>query len=314
MKFSIIIPVHNSAEYLEKCLTSWQAQTYGDFEVICVENGSTDNSFDILRNFEKKDKRFRVYHIDMAGVSHARNVGMRYISGDVFGFCDSDDYVRSDYLEAASKLFEMYNADCVITGVRPVRGGETDRVAGKSNKETLLSSKDVLCKILCDKRIGGFAWNKLFKVSSVKPVPWNETFFCYEDLLWNVEMLYKNQLRVVHSTRCFYFYVQRSESVSHSLEYMYDKNGVLNLIHVLEKIKPCYDGDGKKERAWISEFCYSEMENVYCNPRMPLSIKRGFMQDFQKNRRFYFGNADRPLIEKMKTVVKLLIIYFRRNE
>lgn len=52
--------------------------------------------------------------------------------------------------------------------------------------------------------------------------------------------------------RCFYFYVQRPESVSHSLEYMYDKNGVLNLIHVLEKIKPCYDGDAKKERAWIS--------------------------------------------------------------
>lgn len=312
MKFSIIIPVHNRAEYLVKCLTSWQKQTYTNFEVICVENGSTDGSLGILRRFAQCDKRFRVYHTDIVGVSYARNLGMKNISGDFLGFCDSDDYVHSNYLENAIKLFESYDADCVITGMKSVSRDEAVCVGESRHKETLYSSQDVLCKIVCNRKIGPFACNKLFKVSSVKMVPWDETVTYTEDLLWNAEMFYKNQLRVVHSTQIFYFYVQYPDSITHTPAYIYDEQGIFKQILALEKMKSYYAGEEKTEKAWISEFCFSKMENVYLNPDLSRNIKRDYMQYFWKNCRLYFGNTDRSMVEKMKTVVKLLIIYARR--
>ena len=98
-KFSIIIPVYNVAPYLRECLDSVTAQTYTEWEAICVDDGSTDGSGEILDEYAKKDKRFRVMHQANAGVSVARNAALQTLSGEWFFFLDADDTIENDALK-----------------------------------------------------------------------------------------------------------------------------------------------------------------------------------------------------------------------
>ena len=101
--FSIIIPVYNVAPYLRECLDSVLAQTFGDWEAICVDDGSTDGSGSILDEYVAKDNRIKVIHQRNSGVSAARNVAMRAVKGEWVGFVDGDDVIARDWFLVASK-------------------------------------------------------------------------------------------------------------------------------------------------------------------------------------------------------------------
>ena len=95
---SIVIPVYNVEKYLEKCLQSVQNQTYNHFEVILVNDGSTDSSLSICEKFVNQDKRFSVFSKENGGMSSARNFGIKKAKGSFITFVDSDDYIVKDYL------------------------------------------------------------------------------------------------------------------------------------------------------------------------------------------------------------------------
>ncbi len=109
---SIIIPVYNVEKYLGQCLTSILSQTYSNIEVICVNDGSKDNSLAILKDFVSKDCRIKVYNIDNAGVSNARNIGLGAASGSKLMFVDADDWIDSDCIEKLV-IYSMQN-ECDI--------------------------------------------------------------------------------------------------------------------------------------------------------------------------------------------------------
>ncbi len=95
MKISVVVPVYNSEKYLRQCLDSLTGQTFKDMEIICVNDGSTDDSQEILEEYP----HIIVIHQENLGVSAARNAGMRAACGEYIGFVDSDDWVDSDYFE-----------------------------------------------------------------------------------------------------------------------------------------------------------------------------------------------------------------------
>ena len=92
-KISVIIPVYNAEKYLEQCLDSVILQLYDNLEIICVNDGSTDNSLRILNNYAARDQRIRIVSQENKGLSGARNTGMKYATGDYISFIDSDDYI-----------------------------------------------------------------------------------------------------------------------------------------------------------------------------------------------------------------------------
>lgn len=112
---SIIIPVYNTALYLDQCLESVYAQSYTDWECIVVDDGSTDNSAEICDNWAKKDNRFVVIHQENQGVSVARNHGMERSRGEYICFIDSDDWVEPAYLQHLLMRMED-SVDMVVTG------------------------------------------------------------------------------------------------------------------------------------------------------------------------------------------------------
>lgn len=113
MKFSIVIPVYNVEKYLDKCLNSICKQTYKDFEVIIVNDGSPDNSQAIIDKYVKKDSRFQAYQKENGGLSDARNYGIERCKGDYLLFVDSDDYIEKDLLKELSTVLKKEKYDVI---------------------------------------------------------------------------------------------------------------------------------------------------------------------------------------------------------
>jgi len=119
IKISIIIPVYNSEKFLNRCLDSIVNQTIKDIEIICINDGSTDNSLSILNDYAKNDKRISIINISNHGAGYARNKGLEKAKGDYIGFCDSDDYVDLNYYETLYNYSLQQKYD-IIRGIRTI--------------------------------------------------------------------------------------------------------------------------------------------------------------------------------------------------
>lgn len=120
MKLSIVVPVYNVEQYLQECLQSIEQQTMEEFEVILINDGSTDASQAICEAYQDKDSRFRLINITNSGPAHARNVGIQSARGTYIGFVDSDDYIEKNMYEMLIKNIEKYNVDIAICGLKYV--------------------------------------------------------------------------------------------------------------------------------------------------------------------------------------------------
>lgn len=122
VKISIIVSVFNTEKYLRECLNSLVNQTLKSVEIICVDDGSTDNSPEILEEFKAKDKRIKVIHQENFGPSVARNNALKIAQGDYIGFVDSDDWVDLDFFEklynAAKKIMQILQQEIFIEEVK----------------------------------------------------------------------------------------------------------------------------------------------------------------------------------------------------
>lgn len=114
-EISIIIPVYNTSKYLPECLESVCSQTFQDIEIICINDGSTDDSLVILKAFQKKDSRMIILGQKNQGVSAARNAGLKIATGKYIGFVDSDDSIKTDFFQTLITAAEQHNAEIVFT-------------------------------------------------------------------------------------------------------------------------------------------------------------------------------------------------------
>lgn len=113
-KFSIIVPIYNTEKYLPKCLDSLVNQTYKNIEIICINDGSTDNSLKILEKYAQKDEHIKIINQENQGVSIARNVGINNATGDYILFVDADDWIETNTCDILNKNIEKNNSDLII--------------------------------------------------------------------------------------------------------------------------------------------------------------------------------------------------------
>lgn len=142
MKFSIIVPVYNVEQYLSKCLDSIKNQTYTNFEVIIVNDGSTDNSEKIINKY-LKDTRFKKYNKSNGGLSDARNYGIQFVSGEYILFIDSDDWIDNRILQKLEEIIKIKDYDLVKFNIIDVIDNREYK-----HKEKLTLSKEVSIKDL----------------------------------------------------------------------------------------------------------------------------------------------------------------------
>lgn len=166
-KISVVVPVYNCEKTLSKCLSSVLNQTFKDFELIIVNDGSPDNSEEICREFSEKDKRVKYIRRENGGLSSVRNLGLSMAQGEYLCFVDSDDYIDENALSFMYDRGEKDKSDIVLCGyyIENGKGVEKNNCEGAKLSKENINSRMVELK---SKNLIDPAWNKLYRLSFLK--------------------------------------------------------------------------------------------------------------------------------------------------
>lgn len=185
--FSIIIPVYNVAPYLRECLDSVLKQTFTDWEAICVDDGSTDESGAILDEYAAKDKRFRVIHQANAGVSAARNRALEEIKGEWVGFLDADDVYRFNLLEACCEAINFLPSTDIVRFEMMKFDGQSDCKWPESEPPIKYEISEFDDTITIDSYNGAFG-GRVYRVKKIKDIRFLP-FIMGEDRAWLADVI-----------------------------------------------------------------------------------------------------------------------------
>lgn len=215
---SVIVPVYNVEDYLKKCIDSIIHQTYENIEIILVNDGSTDNSYEICQKFSKKDSRIILLNKKNGGLSDARNYGLKVATGDYVVFIDSDDYVRLNYVESLYHMIIKYKADVVACEYSEVstNGNLLKQIYFNEPRNiSTISGKNFLRYLYKDNYVANVVvWNKMYKRSLFKLVQFENGRY-YEDEFLIVPMFW-NVKKIFLLRESLYYYVQRENSITQS--------------------------------------------------------------------------------------------------
>lgn len=209
-KISIIIPIYNVEQYLERCIDSVLCQTYKNLEIILVDDGSPDSCGTICDTYAKKDDRIKVIHKESSGVSDARNRGLNIATGDYIGFVDSDDYISEDMFKTLYELLKTYKADISTVSFYEMFNGKVIGVRNSNNLE-IMNKEEALKELYRDDKIQSYCWNKLFKRELFEGIrfPSGKNF---EDIAIML-LLFERSNIVVRFEKPEYYYMRRNSSI-----------------------------------------------------------------------------------------------------
>lgn len=242
-KLSVIVPVYNAEKYISRCLDSICKQTYENLQIIIVNDGSTDKSFQVCREYQTNDMRIELYSQQNSGVGAARNTGLSNVKGEYLTFVDADDYLDLNAYEIA--MNRINEADALFFAY------EEKYLSNRINRkmipqtEGVVNSEEALYQ--CFLPVGYFTsvWNKIFKADIAKRVYFKEVFKISEDEIWLVEVLKKtNEIILIKDV--LYNYVQNSESTTHT-DFKINNKWISELkakeliLSLLDRKSVCYD-------------------------------------------------------------------------
>lgn len=216
LTIDVLVPVFNGEKYLKKCLDSLLNQTYKNLRIVVVDDGSTDNTPQILNDYQKSNKNIEVYtKQNENNISKTRNFLLTKIKSKLFTFFDSDDYAENDYFEVLYHLLESFNADVSLCGKH--RHNENKNVNLKSfnkkqNKVMFLSKQECLAEMISSKYFNGTVYAKLFKTSLLGETKFDPNIHYGEDLDFCYNIM-KKANRFVYSPKKLYHYIVRKNSI-----------------------------------------------------------------------------------------------------
>ena len=247
-KISIIVPVYNKQRYVARCISSILGQSYKEFELIIVNDGSTDESKKICESFS--DERIRLIDTENGGVSRARNQALDVADGEFVLFVDSDDWVERDYVEHLIRDAEGKNFDLMIFGLtRVYQDGSTKKVEMPDWSEEQFYSQYMYLQDVLSVGITGFVCNKMIRRSFINKhaVRFDRNVRMAEDVNFYLDILFHNP-KIMTSRECGYFYLQEADNSS-----FFQKN--VDFFALMNVWKKCYmmldskgfgDGDNRQ--------------------------------------------------------------------
>lgn len=212
---SVIVPIYNVEQYLEKCIESIIHQSYRHLEIILVNDGSPDNSASICEKYQKLDSRIILIHKPNGGLSSARNAGLKIAKGDIIVCVDSDDWIHQDMIQIMYNNLEKYQADMSVCNF------EIKEANGKKNNKKFTQEIEILNReqamqyAILPEKYYGFAWNKMYRKSIIKDMLYDETIRKGEDSPFTCQYILKCQ-KVVYQNTPLYYYRQDTVSITRS--------------------------------------------------------------------------------------------------
>ena len=182
-KVSVIIPVYNVEKYLSKCLDSVIEQTFKDIEIICINDGSTDNSQNILQEYAKKDNRIMVVNQENSGLSVARNIGIAKASADYISFIDADDFIHPNFLKILYNVIQETKSDIAGCNFQKIKG-DSDIIPKPTTIKAIVNTSPLQVLLHRKNYIHFNVWNKLYRRTVIRDVRFPEGI-CFEDWVFN---------------------------------------------------------------------------------------------------------------------------------
>lgn len=300
---SVIIPVFNAARTLSRCLDSIIAQDFKDFEVILVDDGSTDESGKICDEYSVKDKRFIAFHKENGGVSFARNIGLSKAKGEYISFCDADDYVETNWLSVF--VDGMHGHDMVVSSVNQIGNGySTKRLFPYQVKE-----KDLVYAILKLEGAPGFLWNKCYRndIIQMNKIRFNEKYKIWEDEEFvSHYMVYAKDAIMSSNVTYNYFAPDFSEKYSSSE----DINAIIDIFENTKQIislnnplKSIYFFYVRRMLSCVRTYYYNKsyIEAYSALKRVCTIIKENGINGFSKTEKLF--NVNHPMLSNIGYIV-----------
>lgn len=302
MLISIIVPVYNVAPYLDECLESICSQTYGNLEVILIDDGSTDESGEICDRWREKDPRVRVIHQQNAGVSSARNAGLDVCTGDLISFVDSDDWLDLRMFEKLLRCLRENEADAAMCGF-------VDYPHGAPVEKGLFQVPP------CDfsgtvyqmmRRNGYFTalWAKLFRRDLIyregNPVRFDPALSFGEDEVWLLEVL-RRAGRTAFVPEALYTWRPREGSVTRSETLTAKQMSTLKAKEQALRLLPDDASVQALARGRIFNDCFTLKVQAYCAGER--EVLQAIKQALQPMRRDWMRSSDVPFLRKCKVLM-----------
>ncbi len=277
---SIVVPIYNVEQYLEKCVESICRQTYENLEIILVNDGSPDQCGQMCEEYAKKDNRIKVIHKKNGGLSDARNSGVKLATGKYLLFVDSDDYIAKDLVEKTVTVAEKNNCDMVLYDYYYVEPDNVEirstivpanKVISLEKEHTLLLAATSACAKL---------FNREFYVKANCPFPQGIYF---EDLA-TTSIFFMRAKRVYYLKEPLYYYINRENSIMTGKNF--EKSSHDKLV-ALEHILSAYKKEGKYEE-YRQELEYLVFANEYFEPSKVLALAGEDGEYLEKYRKYMY--------------------------
>ena len=253
---SVIIPAYNVGNYLEECVRSLLCQTYRKYEIIIIDDGSTDSTYIVGKKLALENNKIKIFHQENQGVSVARNVGMQKARGEYYIFVDADDTVAPQYIDTLVTCVEK--ADMGMIGFT----SEKDKLTILVKREIVYdSASNIIQNILCETNYDGYLWDKIFqrRIIEKNHMKFKKNIVVWEDLLFVLEYLENcKQAAILDDNLYYYRYREGSAVNSVSIDKYRSK------YEVMEEIKR-RNYDRKSQSKKKISFLYLETMFSYLN-------------------------------------------------
>ena len=307
-KISVIVPVYNSIDCLERCVRSICAQTYQDLEILLIDDGSTDGTYELCERLAGQDARIRTYHKKNGGASSARNVGIRLASGEYFGFVDSDDYIEPDMYELM--IESALERDVPIIQISRDEVDEAGRrlpdVCTPSKEIRLCKSEDFLKELLLHQGDCSFC-TKLVKRELFDNHAFPEGVL-NEDFSLLVEMLQEIDSITILPKQCYHV-VCRQESTTRRKTQDSFSRVFLDIVDNADKVQRLVDRNYPVLHAYAVRFnLYQRLDYLLHVPVVQMRMDNAFYRNVVKYlRRHVHDTVTNPYLTGKNKVYLLLL-------
>ncbi len=280
---SIIVPIYNAEKYIARCMDSIYAQTFQDFEIILVNDGSTDRSADICREFARNDNRIRFINKENGGAGSARNAGLEIAQGEYVAFPDVDDWFESNMYDELYKVAVSGDYDVVFSGVnyyKQIGDGEV-----KYDRKEIRDNVSFMTKEDCRKNIMTFfptttifdvPWNKLYKRSIITDnnVHFSDIRRC-QDAMFNIDFFNHISSAVMVGKAYYNYMVNTAADVQRKFPQNYIDITITYYTHLIDVLESWNVYSGAIKQHYDTSFAISVFSTacMYDNPKWELTYK-----------------------------------------
>lgn len=317
--FSIIVPVYNVEKHLSKCLDSIINQTYKNIEIICVNDGSNDNSLNILEQYAEKDSRIKIINQENGGVASARNAGIKASSGEYIWFIDSDDWIEANACEVLNNYIVNNDTDLINFNFYRVKDGKKSKVThGLSDRFTEKTYNFFDIQVDICKKIYTNCWNSCFKAKLLKDnnIFFPEKFNLCEDILFVIKCFLLNPQIFIINDYLYNYLTDRKNSLTKASKlriyqnynkvfpelksYINEKN--YNTVYIY------YDGFLGAMLSYWKDLYFSEYKNEYLTEIK--NVINEYLNDTELNNKLNCSHLKRAKRRLLLVRLHLCLIYF----